>query len=91
MNLLVSVSSAEEASAALAGGADIIDAKNPLAGPLGPVAADVLGEIHSAVGGLRPVTAALGDVAREEEAEGAAVRFCSAGAALVKIRIRRHF
>jgi uncharacterized protein (UPF0264 family) len=85
MNLLVSVSSAEEASAALAGGADIIDAKNPLAGPLGPVTADVLGEIHTAVGGLRPVTAALGDVAREEEAEGAAVRFCSAGAVLVKI------
>jgi (5-formylfuran-3-yl)methyl phosphate synthase len=85
MRLLVSVSSADEASAALAGGADIIDAKNPLIGPLGPVTADVLGEIHTAVAGLRLVTAALGDVAHEAETERAAAAFCSAGAALIKI------
>lgn len=85
MRLLVSVSSAHEASAALAGGADIVDAKNPLAGPLGPVTADVFGEIHAAVAGLRLVTAALGDVVREADTERAAVAFCSAGAALVKI------
>jgi uncharacterized protein (UPF0264 family) len=85
MRLLVSVSSADEASAALAGGADIIDAKNPLIGPLGPVTADVLDEIHTAVAGLRLVTAALGDVAHEAETERAAAAFCSAGAALVKI------
>ena len=35
MQLLVSVSDGDEAAAALAGGADIIDAKDPVAGPLG--------------------------------------------------------
>ena len=35
MRLLVSVRSAEEVSAALAGGADIIDAKEPERGSLG--------------------------------------------------------
>jgi uncharacterized protein (UPF0264 family) len=85
LRLLVSVSSANEASAALAGGADIIDAKDPLAGSLGPVTAGVLGEIHAAVAGLRLVTAALGDVTHEAETERAATAFCSSGAALVKI------
>jgi (5-formylfuran-3-yl)methyl phosphate synthase len=85
MRLLVSVSSADEAMAALAGGADIIDAKNPLAGSLGPVTADVLVEIIAAVSGVRLVTAALGDMAHEAEAERAAAAFCSAGAALVKL------
>ena len=51
MRLLVSVSSAAEASAALAGGADVIDAKDPLAGALGAVSADVLREIHAIVAG----------------------------------------
>ena len=46
MRLLVSVASATEASAALAGGADVIDAKNPLAGALGAVSVGVLREIH---------------------------------------------
>ena len=51
---------AAEAAAALAGGADIIDAKNPLAGALGAVSETTLREIAAAVAGWRPVTAALG-------------------------------
>ena len=85
MRLLVSVASAAEASAALAGGADFIDAKNPLMGALGAVSEEVLRDIHAAVGGVRPVTAALGDAADEAEIEDAACVFAAAGAALVKV------
>src|SRR5580765_2369323 len=85
MRLLVSVTSAEEASAALAGGADIIDAKNPLAGALGAVRVEVLREIHAMVAGARLVTAAIGDATDEAAIERAAGTFAAAGAALVKV------
>jgi len=85
MRLLVSVSSAAEASEALAGGADVIDAKDPLAGALGAVSADVLREINAIVAGRRPLTAALGDAAGEAAIECAARTFAAAGAVLVKV------
>jgi uncharacterized protein (UPF0264 family) len=85
MRLLVSVANAAEASAALAGGADVIDAKDPLAGALGAVQLDVLLEIHSAVAGARLVTAAIGDAADDAAIERAARTFSGAGAALVKV------
>ena len=85
MRLLVSVASAVEASAALAGGADVIDAKDPLAGALGAVSADVLREIQAVVSSARPLTAALGDAADEAAIECAARAFAAAGAALVKV------
>src|SRR5260370_538729 len=56
MQLLVSVANGAEASAALAGGADIVDAKNPGAGALGAVSHDALTDIHRAVAGARPAT-----------------------------------
>ena len=85
MRLLVSVANAAEASAALAGGADVIDAKNPLAGALGAVSVDVLREIHATVAGARPVTAAIGDAADATEIECVAGSLAAAGAALVKV------
>ena len=85
MRLLVSVGSATEAVAALVGGADVIDAKDPLAGALGAVSVEVLREIHAAVAGSRPVTAALGDATDEAGVEREARAFAGAGAALVKI------
>lgn len=85
MKLLVSVRSAEEALAARAGGADIIDAKDPGAGVLGAVTLDVMRTIRLAVGDARPVTAALGDAEDEEALERAAGAFAGAGAALVKV------
>jgi uncharacterized protein (UPF0264 family) len=85
MRLLVSVASAQEASAALAGGADFVDAKDPNAGALGAVSVEVLREIHAAIAGARPVTAALGDAADEAEIECIARVFAAAGAALVKV------
>ena len=85
MRLLVSVASVAEASAALAGGADVIDAKDPAAGALGAVSPDVFRDIHARVFGERPVTAALGDAADEDDIERAARAFALAGARLVKV------
>jgi (5-formylfuran-3-yl)methyl phosphate synthase len=61
MQLLVSVRSAEEVGPALAGGADIIDAKEPSRGSLGPVDASVLQEISAVVPPGVPLSIALGD------------------------------
>src|SRR5439155_15237045 len=85
MQLLVSVSNAAEAAAAIEGGADLIDAKDPRSGALGAVAPDVLRAIYAAVGGSRPVTAALGDAADEDAIERRARAFTAAGAQLVKV------
>ncbi len=85
MRLLVSVASAAEASAALAGGADVIDAKDPHAGALGPVSLEVLRDIHGTVAGARPVSAALGDATDEVVVERDARAFIAAGALFVKI------
>jgi hypothetical protein len=85
MQLLVSVASAAEAAAALAGGADFIDAKDPSRGALGAVSEVTLRDIHAAVGCARPVTAALGEAAGEAEIEEAARVFAAAGAAFVKV------
>jgi uncharacterized protein (UPF0264 family) len=61
MRLLVSVSSAADAAAALEGGADIIDAKDATQGALGAVAPATLDAIIAATSGRRPVSAALGE------------------------------
>jgi len=85
MQLLVSVSDVDEAEAALLGGAIIIDAKDPLLGALGAVSLDVFRGIHRLVGGIRPVSAALGDAADEEATEYIARSYAGAGAGFVKI------
>ena len=63
MRLLVSVRSAEEVSAALAGGADIIDAKEPARGSLGRVTPAVLSAIAARTPASVPLSVALGDCA----------------------------
>jgi len=85
MQLLVSAANSEDASAALAGGADIVDAKNPRAGALGAVSLDRLTEIHIAVGGVRPVTAAIGDASDEGAIERLSFEFAAVGTSLVKV------
>ena len=85
MRLLISVASAADAAAAVAGGADIIDAKDSLAGALGAVSVEVLREIHASVASARPVSAALGDASDEAAIERAAAAFSAAGAAVVKV------
>src|SRR5262245_19700394 len=59
--LLVSVRSAAEALAALDGGADLIDVKEPSRGPLGAADRNVVEQVVLAVGGRVPVSVALGE------------------------------
>src|SRR5437764_164367 len=83
MRLLVSVRGPVEACAALAGGADVIDAKDPACGALGAVSAERLAAIRRTVGAARPVSAALGDA--RDEGTVAAAAAAAAGAAFVKL------
>jgi uncharacterized protein (UPF0264 family) len=85
IRLLVSVRDGIEASAALSGGADLIDAKDPSSGALGAVTEDTLHDIALVVGRRRPLSAALGDAAEPEAIERLACVYAAAGAALVKI------
>jgi uncharacterized protein (UPF0264 family) len=59
--LLVSVRSVPEALAALAGGADLIDVKEPDRGPLGAADRQVAEDVIAAVGAHVPVSVALGE------------------------------
>jgi (5-formylfuran-3-yl)methyl phosphate synthase len=61
MRLLVSVRDASEAADAVAGGADIVDAKEPTLGPLAPVSPVALQSINAAVPLAIPLSVALGD------------------------------
>jgi (5-formylfuran-3-yl)methyl phosphate synthase len=87
--LLVSVVSAEEAQAALAGGADIIDVKDPREGALGAPAARVLSEVVSVVGDTAPVSVALGDDPGLPHTAALAARGAAlSGASFVKVGLR---
>ena len=61
--LLVSVRNLNEARAAIAGGADWIDLKDPQAGALGAVDTHTARQISQSIGGLCPLSAALGELA----------------------------
>jgi uncharacterized protein (UPF0264 family) len=60
--LLVSVRSAAEAETALAGGAHVIDVKEPSRGSLGRADDATLAEVVRVVAGRAPVSAALGEL-----------------------------
>ena len=83
MRLLVSVSTPADARAALAGGADIIDAKDPSAGALGAVSLDMFRCIADAVPHRMTLTAALDDAAEELGNAQLAEAFTAAGADFV--------
>ena len=71
MRLLVSVRAGEEVAAALAGGADIIDAKEPARGSLGPVSPNVLLAIAARVPDPIALSVALGDFAARDDVQHA--------------------
>lgn len=75
--LLVSVRSADEARLAVAGGADIIDVKEPLRGSLAAADAAVLRAVRDEVGGRRPLSAALGELCERQWCDGAASELLS--------------
>jgi len=85
MHLLVSVAGPTEARAALRGGADVIDAKDPRRGALGPVPRRRLAAIAATVGAACPLSAALGDAAGERAIARAASLAARAGVAFTKI------
>jgi uncharacterized protein (UPF0264 family) len=80
LQLLVSVRDSGEVEAALEGGADIIDAKEPARGALGPVALDRLRAIDDRVPDDVPLSVALGDATFEAEV--------AAGIAILPLRRR---
>lgn len=60
--LLVSVRNVTEANAALSGGADVIDVKEPQNGPLGQADVQTIREVFEHVAGRKPVSAACGEL-----------------------------
>jgi len=73
MRLLVSVRSADEVAAAIAGGADIIDAKEPERGSLGAVDAATLRAIADSIPDGMALSVALGDLSDPGEVTRAVV------------------
>lgn len=89
MRLLVSVVSVEEARRALTGGADIIDVKDPGEGALGAPSPRVLSEVVREVGGVTPVSVALGDLPDMPHTAALAARGAAlTGADYVKVGMR---
>ena len=62
MRLMISVTSAEEAHAAMAGGAEILDVKNPAEGSLGAQSPSIIREIKSLISDRVELSAAIGDM-----------------------------
>jgi uncharacterized protein (UPF0264 family) len=83
---LASVMNAGEAEVVLAGGADIIDCKNPASGALGALSTDTVRKIVQRVDGRQPVSATIGDLpAHPEILTKAAAEMAATGVDIVKI------
>jgi uncharacterized protein (UPF0264 family) len=86
MRLLVSVVDADEARAAAAASADIVDVKNPGEGSLGAPSPAVIEGVRAAVPGHLPVSAAIGDMPNlPGTAALAGLGAARSGAAFVKV------
>lgn len=86
--LLASVRGPAEAERAVAGGADIVDLKEPRSGALGALPPEVIRQSTAAVGGRRPVSATIGDLPMEPEIiAGAVARTAALGVDFVKIGV----
>src|SRR3954454_23697054 len=84
--LLVSVRSAAEALAALAGGADVIDVKEPNRGSLGAADDDTIAAVVEAVAGRAFVSAAFGELVElSASSNGDRRRALVAGVSLFKV------
>jgi uncharacterized protein (UPF0264 family) len=85
VQLLVSVADGREAAAALLGGAEIVDAKDPTRGALGPVSVATLRDLRLVVPPGIPLSAALGDFDNAEAASRAVLAVRDLGLSFVKI------
>lgn len=83
---LASVTSMQEAEIALAGGADILDLKDPSRGALGALPAEIIAACVAGVAKRRIVSATAGDLAMEPDLVCDAVRrLAASGVDIVKI------
>ncbi|MGH6927954.1 MAG: (5-formylfuran-3-yl)methyl phosphate synthase [Dongiaceae bacterium] len=83
---LASVTSAAEAETAMAGGADIIDLKDPRAGALGALPPSVIRQAAQAIAGRRTVSATAGDLPMQPQVVAdAAARIAEIGVDIVKV------
>ena len=64
-NMLASVTTGDEAELAVAGGADIVDMKDPALGALGALPAATVADIVRRIAGRRPCSAVTGDLPME--------------------------
>jgi hypothetical protein len=86
MKLLVSVTNAEEARLAVAGGVDVVDVKNPSEGSLGAPVPAVIEAVRAVVPAGSPVSVAIGDMPHlPGTAALAALGAARAGADYVKV------
>jgi uncharacterized protein (UPF0264 family) len=81
IDLLVSVRSAAEARAALAGGAALIDVKEPRRGSLGRADDETIAAVVRGVAGRRPVSAALGELTEQRPAPACPLAYVKWGLA----------
>jgi len=81
--LLVSVRSAEEARAAVEGGVDLVDVKEPANGPLGRATGATWRAVRAAVPRSTPVSVALGELRDFDaiESDLAGIAYCKLGLA----------
>lgn len=89
VRLLVSVRSPEEAQKALAGGASIIDVKEPEQGPLGRASFETWRAVHKVVPPEVPLSVALGELPEWTEAARLTPSDVFAGVAFRKLGLAR--
>lgn len=86
--LLASVTHPDEARSVLAGGADLIDLKDPARGALGALPVATVREVAKTVGDRAPVSATVGDPPMAPDRVPPAVRQrAAAGADIVKVAL----
>ena len=86
IKLLASVTDLDEARLAVAGGADIVDLKNPAAGALGALPRETIKTVCGALAGTVPISATVGDLAPRPALISAAVAATAAcGVDYVKV------
>lgn len=85
VRFLASVTSEAEASLAVAGGADIIDCKDPTSGALGALPADAVAAVRRAVPAHIPISATIGDLPLDSGAVVAAHLMAGTGIDIVKV------
>jgi (5-formylfuran-3-yl)methyl phosphate synthase len=84
---LASVTSPTEAMMAIAGGADIIDAKNPMLGAYGALPTAVVQAIRRATPARVPVSATIGDGTHEQVLAAARAMAIQTGCTYIKIAL----